>query len=103
MFFFKESMNRPVSGSDFGYQIPLKGGLVTIIDGNETEISSLKKKSDYLGKPQPYHPYHFQQKHQPSQQQKAPFLHLLYHQQHSLPLVPYVVDDVELALSLIHI
>lgn len=97
MFFFKESMNRPVSGSDFGYQIPLKGGLVTIIDGNETEISSLKKKSDYLGKPQPYHPYHFQQKHQPSQQQKAPFLHLLYHQQHSLPLVPYVVDDVELA------
>lgn len=30
-------MNRPVSGSDFGFQIPLKEGLQTIIDGGEYE------------------------------------------------------------------
>ncbi|XP_055858616.1 sodium channel protein 60E isoform X2 [Episyrphus balteatus] len=34
---YQESMNRPVSGSDFGFQIPLREGLHTIIDGGEYE------------------------------------------------------------------
>ncbi|XP_060654318.1 sodium channel protein 60E isoform X1 [Drosophila nasuta] len=32
---YQESMNRPVSGSDFGFQIPLSDGLHTIVDGLE--------------------------------------------------------------------
>nr|XP_016928398.1 sodium channel protein 60E isoform X5 [Drosophila suzukii] len=32
---YQESMNRPVSGSDFGFQIPLHDGLHTIVDGLE--------------------------------------------------------------------
>ncbi|XP_030387841.1 sodium channel protein 60E [Scaptodrosophila lebanonensis] len=32
---YQESMNRPVSGSDFGFQIPLKDGLHTIVDDLE--------------------------------------------------------------------
>ncbi|XP_017866410.1 PREDICTED: sodium channel protein 60E isoform X4 [Drosophila arizonae] len=32
---YQESMNRPVSGSDFGFQIPLNDGLHTIVDGLE--------------------------------------------------------------------
>ncbi|XP_054090096.1 sodium channel protein 60E [Zeugodacus cucurbitae] len=34
---YQESMNRPVSGSDFGFQIPLKDALHTIVDGVESE------------------------------------------------------------------
>ncbi|XP_023033552.1 sodium channel protein 60E [Drosophila willistoni] len=34
---YQESMNRPVSGSDFGYQIPLAENLHTIVDGLEYE------------------------------------------------------------------
>ncbi|XP_032306804.1 sodium channel protein 60E isoform X3 [Drosophila ananassae] len=34
---YQESMNRPVSGSDFGFQIPLRDGLHTIVDGLEYE------------------------------------------------------------------
>ncbi|XP_017837451.1 sodium channel protein 60E isoform X2 [Drosophila busckii] len=36
---YQESMNRPVSGSDFGFQIPLSDGLHTIVDGLEYEES----------------------------------------------------------------
>ncbi|XP_034476823.1 sodium channel protein 60E-like [Drosophila innubila] len=37
---YQESMNRPVSGSDFGFQIPLSDGLHTIVDGLEYEESA---------------------------------------------------------------
>ncbi|EDW02408.1 GH19909 [Drosophila grimshawi] len=37
---YQESMNRPVSGSDFGFQIPLSDGLHTIVDGLEYDESS---------------------------------------------------------------
>lgn len=34
---YQESMNRPVSVSDFGFDIPLKEGLQTIVDHGEYE------------------------------------------------------------------
>ncbi|XP_015039175.2 sodium channel protein 60E isoform X3 [Drosophila pseudoobscura] len=37
---YQESMNRPVSGSDFGFQIPLRDGLHTIVDGLEYDEAS---------------------------------------------------------------
>ncbi|XP_064547056.1 sodium channel protein 60E isoform X2 [Drosophila montana] len=37
---YQESMNRPVSGSDFGFQIPLSDGLHTIVDGLEYDESA---------------------------------------------------------------
>ncbi|TMW41735.1 hypothetical protein DOY81_013185, partial [Sarcophaga bullata] len=45
---YQESMNRPVSGSDFGYQIPLKGSLHTIVDGVETEDDKKSYSSQQL-------------------------------------------------------
>lgn len=37
-------MNRPVSGSDFGFQIPLKEGLHTITDGAEYDEDYQQKQ-----------------------------------------------------------
>ncbi|XP_037942222.1 sodium channel protein 60E-like [Teleopsis dalmanni] len=49
---YQESMNRPVSGSDFGYQIPLKDGLQTIADGVEYENDFQQELQQHL---QPIH------------------------------------------------
>uniref|UniRef100_A0A1I8MS87 Sodium channel protein n=1 Tax=Musca domestica TaxID=7370 RepID=A0A1I8MS87_MUSDO len=59
---YQESMNRPVSGSDFGVIIPLKGSLHTIVDGTETEED---RKSHTSAQQQ----YQHQQQHQQQQQQ----------------------------------
>lgn len=76
-------MNRPVSGSDFGYQIPLKGSLHTIADGVETEDDKKSYSSQQITHSmlsgvggshrhlQPQHPGQHQQ----------PALQLLYQQQ----------------------
>ncbi|XP_065369010.1 sodium channel protein 60E [Calliphora vicina] len=73
---YQESMNRPVSGSDFGYQIPLKGSLHTIADGVETEDDKKSYSSQQLshsmlsgGGSQQHH------------QHQQPALQLLYQQQ----------------------
>ncbi|KAL9916057.1 na channel protein 60E isoform 2-T2 [Glossina fuscipes fuscipes] len=71
---YQESMNRPVSGSDFGYQIPLKGSLHTIVDGVETEDDRKSYTSQQLSS------HLTQTSHTPQHQQPA--LQLLYQQQH---------------------
>ncbi|XP_059225604.1 sodium channel protein 60E isoform X7 [Stomoxys calcitrans] len=88
---YQESMNRPISGSDFGIIIPLKGSLHTIIDNAETE----EDRKSYTSSQQYLHQQHQQQlQHQHQQQQQhdhstsspmlttnQPALQLLYQQQ----------------------
>ncbi|XP_017482425.1 PREDICTED: sodium channel protein 60E [Rhagoletis zephyria] len=54
---YQESMNRPVSGSDFGFQIPLKDTLHTIVDGveSEHELSELQLQQHQQQQQQQHH------------------------------------------------
>ncbi|CAD7014762.1 unnamed protein product [Ceratitis capitata] len=67
---YQESMNRPVSGSDFGFQIPLKDTLHTIVDGVECEHELPEKQ-------------HLQQQHlqSPTQLQQQQQQQQLHHMQ----------------------
>ncbi|XP_070140733.1 sodium channel protein 60E [Drosophila kikkawai] len=52
---YQESMNRPVSGSDFGFQIPLHDGLHTIVDGMEyDEVVDLPEQIQLPAHPLPH-------------------------------------------------
>ncbi|XP_037825375.1 LOW QUALITY PROTEIN: sodium channel protein 60E-like [Lucilia sericata] len=78
---YQESMNRPVSGSDFGYQIPLKGSLHTIADGVETEDDKKSYSSQQLTHSMLSGGGSLQQHHHHHQQHQQPALQLLYQQQ----------------------
>ncbi|XP_073812240.1 na channel protein 60E [Musca autumnalis] len=90
---YQESMNRPVSGSDFGIIIPLKGSLHTIVDGMETEEDRKSHTSAHHQQQQQQQQQYQQQQQQLQQQQQneyttspmlnttQPALQLLYQQQ----------------------
>ncbi|XP_036331768.1 sodium channel protein 60E [Rhagoletis pomonella] len=67
---YQESMNRPVSGSDFGFQIPLKDTLHTIVDGveSEHELSELQLQQHQQQQQQQQH--HLQSTTELQQQQQ---------------------------------
>ncbi|XP_067630184.1 sodium channel protein 60E isoform X2 [Eurosta solidaginis] len=79
---YQESMNRPVSGSDFGFQIPLKDTLHTIVDGVESEHEVSEQQQQHLHSPSQLNQQQLvllQQKQYQQQQQQL--LHMQLQQQ----------------------